>query len=302
MPIKYQMLGGGGGTDLLLKVAPNISVTLSKGTYTQTLTANEQGQALFKNLSNGTYTATAQGTDGVRYQKEILVDDVQEEVFVVAKIKDLPLKSKIRLSDGKTFILQAKNAENHPKNSATFISEYIIEDFEWADDNYGANHYGAYKKLKSIFEKHLENLSAYERQSVLLFNADGQEIGTEEPTVPSHFYFLSYFELGVNENGNAFGPDDFSDGEYYGRNLGFSSNADRTKKYQSGKAGTYFLRNSNVWNSSLTIWYVDETGKVKSDYFFEHDTLTCGVVLACDISGDTTVYLDTDGYYRVTDK
>lgn len=203
MPIKYQALGNS-GTDLILKAVPNVSVTLSKENYTNTITANENGQALFKNLSNGTYTATAQGSDGTQYQKEILINNVQEESFVVTKVKYLPLKSKIKFSSGETFVLQTKNAETHPANSATLLSEYLVEDFTWEIKSYGNNAYYQNEEWKALFNKYFDALNSYERKSILTFDADNENENPDTKT-PSKFYILSYFELGTDKYGRQLG-------------------------------------------------------------------------------------------------
>ncbi len=298
MPIKYQMLGGGGGTDLLLKVAPNISVTLSKGTYTQTLTANEQGQALFKNLSNGTYTATAQGTDGVRYQKEILIDDVQEESFVAQKVANLPTGSKIKFSSGREFILMKHKAKAHDQNSATLVSEFIQEDFSWVFSSYGGPIYDQNTDLQNLLNKYYGELSWYERKNIVNFTADGMKAyrnsAWKYPTIVQRFYLLSLAEIGYDDSDF---PEKASE-----RNLGFPDTDSRTKRYKSGESGKYWLRNGyKSHNPVSNHWYIGPMGG-QNKMSDSSEPFVAGIVLGVDISREATVYLDTDGYYRVTDK
>lgn len=297
MPIKYQMLGGGGGTDLLVKVVPNVSVTLSKGTYTKTLTANEQGQALFKNLSNGTYTATAQGIDGAQYQKEILIHGAQEEGFATQKVANLPVGSKIKFSSGREFILMKHKAKAHNQNSATLVSEFIQEDFSWTFEINGNPLYNKNTNLQNLLNKYFGELSRYERENVVDFTADG--IRTESwgnPTISQRFYLFSLAEFGIDDS--VF-PENASE-----RNLGFLDMDSRIKRYKNGEAGKYWLRNNHQSEPSITYWYIGPKGGPNSakNSNSRPTTFTAGIVLGVDISENATVYLDTDGYYRVTDK
>ncbi len=297
MPIKYQALGSS-GTDLILKAAPNVSVTLSKENYTNTITANENGQALFKNLSNGTYTATAQGSDGTQYQKEILINDIKEDVLIVQKIANLPVGSKIEFSSGRKFILMKHKAKEHDQNSATLVSEFIQEDYSWTFDTYGGPIYDENTDLQNLLNKYLSELSWYERKNVVTFKADGMRAYRSQswqyPKIDQHFYLLSLAEVGF-DNGDF--PEKASE-----RNLGFTNDASRIKKNENGTAGTYWLRNGYHKTPTSNHWYIGPAGGQNRISDDSSKPFTAGVVLGVDISESATVYLDSDGYYRVTDK
>lgn len=298
MPIKYQALGGSGGTDLILKVAPNVSVTLSKGNYTNTITTNENGQALFKNLSNGTYIATAQDSDGTQYQKEILINDIKEDVLIVQKIANLPVGSKIELSSGRKFILMKHKAEAHDQNGATFVSEFIQEDFEWVFNSYGGPLYDVYSGVQTLLAKYLDELSGYERKNVLNFSADGLKRNTsgkwENPKIDQRFYLLSMAEVGYDSS-------DFNE-KASERNLGFPDTDSRIKRYENGEAGTYWLRNGYHKTPNSNHWCIGSNGMQNQIIGDSSKPFTAGIVLGVDISENAMVYLESDGYYRVTDK
>ena len=294
MPIKYQMLGGGGGTDLLLKVVPNVSVTLSRDIYTKTATTNSKGQVLFKNLSDGTYTATVRYSDGTQYQKEILVSDApQEEGFATQKIANLPTGSKIKFSNGRKFILMKHQAKAHNQNSATLVSEFIQENYFWVKKN------GVYyenKGFQNFLYKYFYELTDYEKNNILEFDADDMFYQTEQNSriVKQRFYLLSLEELGVRGD--------------TGRNLGFSTKASRSKRHEGGEAYRYIARTCKIDMGTSMQRVIEADG---DNNMFSWDkasangtgaTFEAGIVLGVDISREATVYLDTDGYYRVTDK
>lgn len=301
MPIKYQMLGGGGGgTDLLLKVAPNISVALSKGAYTKTIVAGENGQAIFKNLSNGTYTAIAQGTGGVQYQKEILIHGVQEEGFAAQKVANLPVGSKIKFSSGREFILMKHKATAHDQSSATLVSEFIQENFAWTFEINGYPIYSANKNLQDLLNKYFNELSGYERENVVNFTADGTrtyEGGKyESVTTSQRFYLLSLAEFGLDDGKF---PEKASE-----RNLGYLDMDSRIKRHKNGDVDKYWLRNNYRSTPSITYWYIGPKGGPNSanNSNSRPTTFTAGIVLGVDVSENAKVYLDTDGYYRLSDK
>ena len=291
MPIKYQMLGGGGGIDLLLKVVPNVSVTLSRDIYTKTATTNSKGQVLFKNLSDGTYTATVRYSDGTQYQKEILVSDApQEEGFATQKIANLPTGSKIKFSSGRKFVLMKHKAKAHGQNSATLVSEFIQENYAWVKKN---SVYFENTDFLNFLYKYFYELTDYEKNNILEFNADDMWAydSSNKYTVKQRFYLLSLEELGVY--GDA------------GRNLGFDGMTSRIKRHESGGAYRYFSRSCYYTSSSNYSQNVIEADGDNNKFTWEEQdetTFDAGIVLGVDISENAKVYLDTDGYYRLSDK
>lgn len=290
MPIKYQALGGGGGTDLLLKVVPNVSVTLSKDIYTKTVATNSKGQALFKNLSDGTYTATVLYSDGTQYQKEVLVSDTpQEEGFATQKIANLPTGSKIKFSSGRKFILMKHKAKAHNQNSATLVSEFIQENYAWVKKN---SIYFENTDFLNFLYKYFYELTDYEKNNILEFDADDmwKYDPSSKRTVKQRFYLLSLEELGVRGDER--------------RNLGFNNKASRIKRHEGGGAYRYFSRtcrySDGAYYQSVTEADGDNNEFSWSDQ--EETTFEAGIVLGVDISENAKVYLDSDGYYRVSDK
>ncbi len=296
MPIKYQALGSS-GTDLILKAAPNVSVTLSKENYTNTIVANENGQALFKNLSNGTYIATAQDSDGTQYQKEILINDIKEDILIVQKIANLPVGSKIEFSSGRKFILMKHKAKAHDQNSATFVSEFIQEDFSWVFGSYGGPIYDKNEDLQNLLNKYYGELSGYERENIVNFTADGlygyRGGSYERPTISQRFYLLSLAEVGYDES-------DFTE-KASERNLGFPNIDSRIKRYKNGESGKYWLRNGKESHNPRSYhFYIGPMGE-QNKMTDSSEPFVAGIVLGVDISENAMVYLETDGYYRVTD-
>ena len=284
MPIKFQALGGGGGTDLLLKVAPNIIVTLSREGYTSTLTTDEQGQALFKRLKPGTYTAIIQ-SGNVKFQKEIVIPDKLEETLNMKQIKDLPLGAKLKFSSGKTFKLLKKNAKGHPSNSATFWSEYIIQMHRFD----GVQYFDSYVH-STIMPSYYNELNEQEKLAVI----EQERIAvtyTESGTGTSkkgrtNFYLLTVRELGHSDKY----PTEYE-------NLGFGSNVTRIKKTTAELARDYCTSDVYQTRSGNSYYgrFIQEDGSFSSG----NDVSERGIVPACDLKGDSYVILDADGCYKV---
>lgn len=276
MPIKYQMLGGGGGTDLLLKVAPNIIVTLSREGYTSTLTTDEQGQALFKNLKTGTYIVKFR-SESTELQNEVVVLDKQEETFGVKQVKNLPLGAKLKFSSGKTFTLLKKNAKGHPSNSATFWSDIITEmapvDARWYFDS---------NVHKTILPKYYNELNGIEKSSII-----NREIIVPETTRKESAYFYVFSTMELGQSGSEALPKNYE-------NMGFTYDNERIRKDKNGSAQGYFTTyfKANDYGSWIHRT-ITKQGK------FGSYTNPEGVVPACDLKGGSYVFLDADGYYKV---
>lgn len=278
------MLGGGGGIDLLLKVAPNISVTLSKEGYTQTLTTDESGQALFKNLKAGTYIVKFR-SESTELQNEVVVLDKQEETFGVKQVKNLPLGAKLKFSSGKTFTLLKKNAKGHPSNSATFWSEYIIQMHRFD----GVQYFDSYVH-STIMPSYYNELNEQEKLAVV----EQERIAvtyTESGTGTSkkgrtNFYLLTVRELGHSDKY----PTEYE-------NLGFGSNVTRIKKTTAELARDYCTSDVYQTRSGNSYYgrFIQEDGSFSSG----NDVSGRGIVPACDLKSDTYVILDADGYYKV---
>ncbi len=284
MPIKYQMLGGGGGTDLLLKVAPNISVTLSKEGYTQTLTTDESGQALFKNLKAGTYIVKFR-SESTELQNEVVVLDKQEETFGVKQVKNLPLGAKLKFSSGKTFKLLKKNAKGHPSNSATFWSEYIIQIHRFD----GVQYFDSYVH-STIMPSYYNELNEQEKLAVIeqeriavTYTESGTDTSKKGRT---NFYLLTVRELGHSDKY----PTEYE-------NLGFGSNVTRIKKTTAELARDYCT--SDVYQSRSGSSYYGRFIQEDGSFSSGNDISGRGIVPACDLKNDAYVILDADGYYKV---
>lgn len=144
----------------------------------------------------------------------------------------------------------------------------------------------------------MDELSGYERKNVLNFSADGLKRNTsgtwESPKIDQRFYLLSMAEVGYDSS-------DFNE-KASERNLGFPDTDSRIKRYENGEAGTYWLRNGYHKTPSSNHWCIGSNGMQNQIRDDSSKPFTAGIVLGVDISEDATVYLDSDGYYRVADK
>ena len=287
MPITYQRLGnsGGGMVDLKITTYPNMEVKLQGDKVARTLISDDQGVAIFKRLKGGTYTATAKGKT-----KEIAVVSEQEEALLT-QIKDLPLKSKIKFSSGKKFILMIKDpatleGDEHKPNIACLFSEFVIEkhvlkqntiepveDAQWTE------------KMESYYNeltwKEKETLRVFHCKYSYAFYLGGM-----------YFYLPHEAELGVGTGSETVNK------KY---NWGFANDASRIRKLEDGSAQIYFTRGTGGTASvGINIRAVNKNGAGYFDYL-KSDMLpfTTGIVPCCDISQDAYVALDSDGYYRI---
>ena len=290
MPITYQRLGnsGGGGTvDLKIATYPNTEVTLQNKKTTKKVMSDDSGCAIFNGVKGGKYTVAANGKT-----KQITVVSEQEEC-VCEQIKDLTLKSKVKFSNGKKFILMTKNpkqieGESHAPNVACFVSEYIVDTFtltrpqtfqesdEWQNE---------------VFKRY-EELTWVEKETILPRFVRGSQ-SYSKPATQTYFYLLSEGETGVSIT--------TIKNEY---NLGFTDDASRARKTESGESMGYWLRGGYRDGSRVNLDSITNTGgrfdtEIGGWITFDDLPVTGGIVTACDISLDAYVVLDSDGYYRI---
>ena len=285
MPITYQRLGNsGGGMKLLIHALPNKKVTLSGNKYNRTLMTNENGKVIFKNLKSGTYTVKSIGMDGVSQQQtEITLIDEIKCLMPIGQIKELPLKSKLKFSNGLKMILMNKNVTGHKKNSAVLLSEFIVEDLKVVThENREENTYKS-NLFQSVLKKYFNTLTHSEQSAIILYDVSYPR--AENNKITQNIYLLSIGDAGLPLAGSSSGT-----------NIGFTDNASRIKKYENGLAGKWFT--SYVYNDGSTVnyWVVKEDGSCITN---GNDDITAGIVPACDISQDAYVALDSDGYYRI---
>lgn len=271
--------------DLEITSYPNTEITLSNEKVTKRLISDGDGIAVFKGVKEGTYTAAANGK-----AKQITVADKQK-YFLCEQIKDLPLKSKIKFSSGKKFILMAKNPpapsnEPHPLNSACLVSEFVVDTYtmEKLETWYESDAWQ--RKMSACYEE----LPWAEKETVLprFVSNGGLSIANQ------YFYMLSEGEMGV--------PASPALNEY---NLGFPDDASRIRTTESGEVMCYWLRGQGRDGSTrVNLSAISDLGKRIYDGIGGWTTnsklpMTGGLVLACDISQDAYVTLDDDGYYRI---
>ncbi len=275
----------GGGMDLEITSYPNTEITLSNEKVTKRLVSDDDGIAIFKGVKAGAYTATANGKS-----KQITVADKQKD-FLCEQIKDLPLKSKIKFSSGKKFILMAKNPhassnEPHPLNSACLVSEFVVDTYTMENLETWYESDAWQRKMFACYEE----LPWVEKETVLpryVWN-DGVSIANQ------YFYMLSEGEMGVSPSPSV--------NEY---NLGFPDDASRIRTTESGELMGYWLRDqyrdgyTRVNLSAVSGLGENLNSGIGGWTTKEKLPMTGGLVLACDISQDAYVALDDDGYYRI---
>ncbi|WP_317300883.1 hypothetical protein [Allobaculum stercoricanis] len=265
--------------DLIVRALPNKEVTLTGDKCIAAQTTDETGKAVFNNLKPGRYVATTTGVSGNQQQKEIVLLDEYDEHVPVGQIKDLPIGSKIKFSNGNTFVLKTKDTTNTGSNE--FISEFIIEDSTRNTSNYSDG---------DLFNKTLSGyytgLKWFEKESILLHKykyiysqdiIDGRPSGKDNvKQIQSYFYVQSESEL---------------------RKL---TKEQRVKRYKNGNAGAYFTRDgSNNSYYSMFIFVVDKTGNISTQSVGSGTVATSGVVALCNINKEAYVGIDSDGYYRI---
>lgn len=306
MPIKYQMLGGGGGgLTVAINTGVGSSVTLSNEKYNKTLIANDNGLAVFENLKVGTYNVKAVTKEGTTDQDTITVTgEIVEQV--AWKIKDLPLGSKIKFSSGKKFLLSGKDIKGHATNSATLWSEYIIENYEFTND-------ATYKDspiAKQLMPKYYNELNETEKSCLLQYNAGVHKVSDNTNyRVNSWFWLPSGKELGTYHDDYATEGTEFIVGMYssmfdfvpqnanvknWMRIKKFEPEVEETEdeKYSPHNSFPYCTRNGNSNSSGDYMHGISERGEIKYGK-------STGIVPACDISQDAYVALDDDGYHFI---
>ena len=286
MPITYQRLGNsGGGMVVEISAYPNTQITLSNEKNTYIKTTDEKGKAIFKGVKAGTYTAMCTVNTKQFTQSITLVDTIKAGL-PSAQIKGLPLKSKIKLSNGIKMILMNKNLSGHPANSGTFVSEYIVECTTPEPLTYDLTSLN-----KDFLVKYYDRLNQAEKKTIIQrnftymwLNQPGSETYKLTIEMSSYFWIPSATEVG--------------DGRVEdGVNIGFGGSESKIKRDQYSAVKSWFLRTIKRVNGNYHPFYVDDNGVVNFKKI-EHPE-AYGIVPACDISLDAYVALDDDGYYRI---
>ena len=264
---------------------PNTQITLSNEKSTYIKTTDEKGKAVFKGLKAGSYTAMCTVNTKQFTQSITLVDTIKAGL-PSAQIKGLPLKSKIKLSNGIKMILMNKNLSGHPANSGTFVSEYIVECTTPEPLTYDLTSLN-----KDFLVKYYDRLNQAEKKTIIQrnftymwLNQTGSETYKLTIEMSSYFWIPSATEVG--------------DGRVEdGVNIGFGGSESKIKRDQYSAVKSWFLRTIKRVNGNYRPFYVDDNGVVNFKKI-EHPE-TYGIVPACDISLDAYVALDDDGYYRI---
>ena len=266
MPIKYQMLGGGGGQTLIITTNPNAQVTLSNDKYSKTITTDEHGRAEFKGLKDGVYTVVAKTEEG-NVQKEILISSENSvALFATKPLRELALGEKIMFSSGKSFLVQAKNVTGFPSDSVTLVSEYVTE-----ETNVGFT--DGLDQVREILNGYYLKLSIIEK-GVIINHSYTLNVSPE----PAYFYIASKKEL---QNGGV---------------LGFSNNESRIKYDKNGTPKQWFTATrTNPDNIHYTRTFV------LSDGSLYNTSGMAGVVPFCNLKDNTLVYKRSDGYWVITE-
>lgn len=270
MPIKYQMLGGGGGLiELTIKTsAPNTTVTITKENFEKTLVSDDTCLVTCK-LTNGTYQIKAQAEDGIVTKKEVVISSQEEtDLRDSAQAKDLPIGAKFKFANGKTYAVQLKNA-----NTVQFISEFILEDGVRNQANFKNDSINT-----NVLPKYYEELSALERGKIVSYEYPytyGPFSGSSKT-----YTFKSFFSIPSIEDMNAV------------------EQSKRIKKYKGGSVGEYWERDGVLASDNRHFkYYVDSQGSPNP----WTTSTTNGIVPVFNIQNETVLRRDSDGYWVITE-
>ena len=296
MPIKYQMLGGGGGQTLMITTNPNVQVKLSNEKYSKTITTNAHGQAEFKNLKAGRYTCVVQVTSSKALTQNIFVSEFQNEnLGILSKAKDIPLREKIKLSNGMEFTIMGKNVKYHQTNSVTLICNVGIDACTSNQYAYGATN------MPGLSTEYYNALQQYEKTQIILhsFYFEHYKNSSYQNPVPGYeqttgyFYAPSYNEMfGTRDNGKEEGVP-----------LGFENAKDKIKHDRYGDACAYATRDATYRDRDNIYgyyWLVTPSGTSAESYnLHKHGVDKCLFLPCCDIKGDTWLTKKDDGYWHI---
>lgn len=250
----------------MITTNPNVQVKLSNEKYSKTITTNAHGQAEFKGLKDGVYTAVAKTEEG-NVQKEILISSKNSvALFATKPLRELALGEKIMFSSGKSFLVQAKNVTGFPSDSVTLVSEYVTE-----ETNVGFT--DGLDRVREILDGYYLKLSIIEKGAII-----NHSYTLNVSPEPAYFYIASRKEL---QNGGV---------------LGFSNNESRIKKAKNGTPKQWFTAtrtNSDNIHYGRTF--------VLSDGSLYNTSGTAGVVPFCNLKDNTLVYKRDDGYWVVAE-
>lgn len=263
MPIKYQMLGGSDRLqNLLVTAPPNARVTVSNDQYEKTITTNESGQALFKNLRFGTYNLVVLFSGSTHLSKNVVITDHINESFENLKmIKDVNLRDRLKFSSGKTYVIMNRNLNYHESNTVTLITEFVTEKSEWGSTAGG-------DAFKTKNQNYYSELEYYEKEKIIYHDYG---IGK------GYFWTPSLTELELSGSGS----------KLEGSPIGFVSNGDRKK------GDHYWTRTKN---DQTMQYHINKDG---SRAITSSTNSSIGVVSLCDIKGDTWVQKGQDGYWFI---
>ena len=293
MPIKYQCLSGGKSNCLIVQSEAGKKVTLVGDNYSNTIVADEYGNANFKNLKAGIYGVNIKLSEGRVYSKKIAIqNEYIENTKGFKQIKNLANREKIMLSTGRAFVLMNKNLQGHASNSFTAIQEKCY-DIAWSHvettpnlsvNLLGGNKHGPeYNYDENIFYALLQQ---YEKDKILPYTYWEQNKSAEYKwKVTSRFYLPSEHELATSPN---------SYSEKKGVWIGFTSESDRIKENVLGDPCLYDTRSMNGRNSVLSVNYTGQISVFGGLGAWYH-------MICCDFDGDAWVTKGSDGYWRIVD-
>lgn len=229
----------------------------------------------------------------------------------IAQIKELPLGSKLKLSSDKVFVLQAKNVRGHQSNSATFVSEYIVEDSEWVG---GYDGYTDSRIHEVLMPKYYNELTVLEKSKFVPYdNYQHFWLPYTSAVTGGTFGFTSATRIKRYSNGTA---GKWWTSTHYMREGAYSGEPElqpdgsTITRYEAPYYGyTDFItkggHESEARVSSGRIWYTKTTLPNGNSYnsgrtysIGSHSSTKCGVVPFCDINGDTYVKFKS-GYWMI---
>lgn len=295
MPIKFQCLGG---EKELLNVTINTGIKSTVTLKGETKQTDDGANVTFSRIPLGVHRATITA-GGFTFDKNINVVGRVERCGVA--IKDLPLNAKIKFSSGKKFVLMAKNVKRHATNTATLVSEYIIENYPWTKAE--GTMYSNTNIHKKLMPKYYNELNEAEKSALVEYEAITQDVsdtiehehGTFDYSKYSSegFGVISYFWIpSPNEFGSHLGIG------FNGYSIGFDEDTNPCiKHFENGAFGKIYSRYGD-WDRTYGehgAYIGDERGSFWGEKF----PLNYGIVPACDISQDAFVTLGDDGYYRI---
>lgn len=221
--------------------------------------------------------------------------------FLGKLAKDLPLKSKIKLSSGKTFILRAKNASGHEDDTVTLMSEYIVENAKWSNGIERVPYSSSDVRTKTL-QGYYNELTTNEKLSFVPYGEHGDIWLMAESDASSLKLSVQGDRIMKFSNGKT---GDWMTRDYrdtVGEQTQDGEPQDGVIKYKRDSfqsatvvwTGGKFAQGVNIYEGVEVSYSNDPTWRAESGAYTEY-----GVVPFFDLNGNTKLEKGADGYWRI---